>query len=315
MGLVAFCVVLNIAGIKVSGRTQTIIITVAILSLIGFSLLGLPRISQANLVPFFPTGVTGVFLATLLCFLAFGGFDMVAAAGEEIKNPTRNLPTAIILTLVIVLGLYLIVTYVAIGLVPWTRLTSSRAPLFAASSLSVEPIFGPTFVALAALLTTAATANAVLVVTSRVMFSMSRDGVFPKVLSLVSKSRGAPWASIISCAVILGLVALLGSIALVTVIGGFLYVIHFLFPLAAVIKLRTKSGIKQMSKAKLFRMPAPYVVLGVAMIFSSILIVDSGRAGIFYGSLWLGIGALLYLILVRRNSVPASSRIRGWFHR
>ncbi len=301
VALVAFCVVLNIAGIKISGRTQTIIITVAILSLTGFSLLGLPKISQTNLVPFFPNGITGVFLATLLCFLAFGGFDMVAAAGEEIKNPRRNLPFAIILTLVVVLALYLIVTYVAVGLLPWRTLASSKAPLFLAGSNSIEPIFGPTFVALAAVLTTAATGNAVLVVTSRVTFAMSRDGVFPKSLSLVSRSNGAPWASIICCGIIMGIVAMFGSMALVTAIGGFLYVVHFMFPLAAIIKLRRKETklTEQKEAVRSFRMPAPYVVLPIAIVFASMLLLASGKTGILHGSSWLALGALLYLVSKR----------------
>lgn len=311
VGLVTFCVLLNLMGVKMSGRIQTIVIAFGILSLIGFSLIGLPRMSQANLSPFFPTGVSGVLLATLLCFLAFGGFDMVAAAGEEIKNSGRNLPYATVLTLVSVLGLYLLVTYISVGLLPWQELAASRAPLSLAASNSMGPTFGPTFIALAAVLTTAATANAVLVVTSRVMFAMSRDGVFPKALSLVSKSSGAPWTSIICCGLILGVVSAFGSIALATAIGGFLYVVHFMFLLAAAVKLRRKDAklrYKGETAAVLFHMPAPYVILPIAIVFAVTLILASGNNGIIYGSSWLALGALAYLI---SRKLSWSSSCRG----
>lgn len=117
--LVAASTALNLGGVKMSGRAQSIVIGLGILALAGFALLGLPEIDPDRLAPFFPQGLGGVALATLLTFLAFGGFDMVAAAGEEVADPDRNLPRAILLTLFLVLGLYLLVAFVAVGVLPY----------------------------------------------------------------------------------------------------------------------------------------------------------------------------------------------------
>src|SRR6266700_1340267 len=200
------------------------------LALLAFSVLGLPHIHVAQFTPFLPYGFAGVAAATLLAFLAFGGFDMVAAAGEEISSPERNLPRAILLTLLLVLGLYLLVTFVALGTLPWNELGSSSAPLSEAATRFLGPT-GRQFAAAAALLTTAATGNAVLVVTSRVAFAMARDRLLPAPLARVHSTTGVPWVAVILNGMLLALVVLSGSVLLVATIGGFLYVLHFLFPL------------------------------------------------------------------------------------
>jgi APA family basic amino acid/polyamine antiporter len=302
VGVVAFCTLLNLAGMRTSGRTQTLVIVLAVSSLLAFSVAGLPKVRASNLSPFMPNGLFGVLFASLFCFLAFGGFDIVAAAGEEVTDPRRNLPRAIILTLAIVLGVYLLVAYVAVGTLPWQELASSAAPLSLTASDSLWPSFGPTFVALAAVLTTAATANAVLVVTSRIMFAMAREGVFPRALSRVSRSRGTPWASVIACGALMAAVGGLGSVALVTAVGGFLYVVHFIFPLAAVVKLRRADARQgERGSANQFRMPFAGVLLPAALGLCAVLIVASGVIGVLFGSLWLALGGAISLTARARS--------------
>src|SRR5262249_20937581 len=156
---------------RLSGLVQSLVIGLAIAALLAFSIWGLPHIRFEQFTPFLPFGPGGVAVATLLAFLAYGGFDMVAAAGEEITSPERNLPRAILLTLLLVLGLYLLVTFVALGVLPWNELGTSSAPLAAAATQFLGST-GSQLTAATALLTTAATGNAVLVVTSRVAFAM-----------------------------------------------------------------------------------------------------------------------------------------------
>ena len=191
LALIAGCLMLNLAGVKLSARAQQALVGTAILGLAGFALYRLPEMHAAN---FTPHGAGGVFHASLLFFLAFGGFDMVAAAGEEVENPERNLPRAILITLGTVLVLYLAVTAAVVG--------------------SGKPLAGG-LISLVALLTTAATANAVLIVTSRVTFAMHRTNVNHH-LALNATLMAAVAGS--------------GSIALATRIGGFLYALHFVAP-------------------------------------------------------------------------------------
>ncbi|MBO0781724.1 MAG: amino acid permease, partial [Ktedonobacteraceae bacterium] len=239
LGLVVFCTAINLLGVKLSGRVQSIVVLLVLVTLLVFGLFGLLHLNLSNFTPLLPNGGGGVISAALLAFLAFGGFDMVAAAGEEIHRPERTLPLAILLTLGGVLGIYLLVTFVAAGMLPWHVLGTSTAPLAETAVL----IFGPAgqqFIAIAAILTTAATANAVLVVTSRISFAMARDGLLPAFLSAVQPRTSVPWAAILLNGVLLALITLIGSVSLVAAIGGFLYVLHFVFPLVVLVRSRLR---------------------------------------------------------------------------
>jgi APA family basic amino acid/polyamine antiporter len=128
------------------------------------------------------------------------------------------------------------------------------------------------------------------------MFAMAREGVFPGALASVSGPERIPWASIVACGVLMVGVGAFGSVGLAAAIGGFLYVIHFLFPLAAMVKLRrTESTSEERNpRAGFFRTPFANVLLPVAIGLSAVLILASGAVGILYGSLWLLIGAATY---------------------
>jgi APA family basic amino acid/polyamine antiporter len=286
--LIGICTAINLAGVRLSGLVQSIVIGTAIVALFGFSILGLPHIHVHQFTPLLPYGLGGVAVATLLAFLAFGGFDMVAAAGEEIAAPERNLPRAILLTLLIVLGLYLLVAFVALGVLPWKDLGNSPAPLAVAATQFFGSA-GQRLTTVVAILTTAATGNAVLVVTSRVSFAMARDGLLPGVVARVHPRTGAPWVSVLLNGILLSVVALTGSVEIAASVGGFMYVLHFLFALIALVKLRRQGG-----PAPAFRTPAPWVVLPLAFAGCAVLFATSGETGILGGLGWLAIGMLGY---------------------
>jgi APA family basic amino acid/polyamine antiporter len=288
LALIGLCTVINLIGVRLSGLVQSLVIGLAMVALLGFGLLGLPHVHVEQFTPFLPHGPGGVVVATLLAFLAFGGFDMVAAAGEEVASPERNLPRAILLTLLLVLGLYLLVTFVALGVLPWNELGASSAPLAAAATQFLGST-GRRFTAAAAMLTTAATGNAVLVVTSRVAFAMARDGLLPALVARVHPTTGAPWGAVLLNGILLALVALTGSVLVVAAVGGFLYVLHFLFPLMALVLLRRRGG-----PAPAFRSPAPRVLLPLALGGSLVLLVTSGWTGVIGGLVWLCVGLLAY---------------------
>src|SRR2546425_1717630 len=288
LALIGISTAINLIGVRLSGLVQSLVIGVAIVALLGFSVLGLPLVLIEHFTPFLPFGLGGVAVATLLAFLAFGGFDMVAAAGEEIASPERNLPRAILLTLFVVLGLYLLVTFVALGTLPWNVLGRSSAPLAAAATQFLGST-GRQLTAVAAILATAATGNAVLIVTSRVSFAMARDGLLPGLVARVHSTSNVPWGAVVLNGILLSLIALTGSVMLAATVGGFLYVLHFLFPLVALVVLRRRGG-----PSPAFRTPAPWVVLPLAFGGCLVLLVTSGWTGVSGGLGWLFVGLLTY---------------------
>jgi basic amino acid/polyamine antiporter, APA family len=287
--LVAACTVLNLLGVKVSGRAQALVVLVAIGGLAAVVLWGLPAVRLERLQPFAPHGFHGIFQAALVAFLSLGGFDMVAAAGEEVRRPERNLPRAILLTLVGVVGLYLLVTLVALGSVPASGLGASAAPLAEAADGFGGPAARRLIVG-CALLTTAATANAVLVVTSRVVFAMARDGLLPSGLAAVHRRTGAPWAAVLGCGAALAAVAAAGTVRFATTAGGFLYVLHFVPPLVALVALRRRQG----GQRPAFSTPAPLLVVPLAFAATAALVIASSRTGLGAGAAWLLAGLALH---------------------
>jgi basic amino acid/polyamine antiporter, APA family len=282
--LVAACTVLNLLGMRVSGRAQAAVVLVAVAGLCGLVAWGLPAVELERLRPLAPHGPRGVFLAALVAFLAFGGFDMVAAAGEEVRHPERNLPRAILLTLAAVLGLYLLVALVALGTVGAGRLGTSSAPLATAA----EAFGGRAarrLVVASALLTTAATANAILVVTSRVAFAMGRDRLLPAPLGAVHAPSGAPRVAVAVNGLLLGAVGAAGTVSFAAAAGGVLYVLHFLPPLAALVLLRRRGG-----RPPAFTTPAPWLLLPLAFVAAAALAAASGPTGLASGGGWLLLG-------------------------
>ncbi|MDR5809171.1 amino acid permease [Caballeronia sp. LZ019] len=296
VALVLVCVAVNVRGVEVAGRVQVLVICLAIAGLLGFAEAGTHAIQLARLTPWAPNGLQGILTGALTAFLAFGGFDMVAAAGEEIAEPDKNLPRAIFITLAIVLCVYLLVAFTALGTVDWRTLGASSAPLSEAAQRFLGDL-GGRFVAVIAVVTTAATANAVLVVTSRISFAMARDGLLPSRLARVQPKTGTPLCAVLLSGILLVMMAVLGSPASATAIGGFLYVLHFIPPLLVLLQLRR---VKSASPA--FKTPMPKILLPLAFAMTLLLLAASGTKGIAGGVVWLVTG--IAVMWLRRG--PAS---------
>ncbi len=298
--LVLIITAINVIGIKTSGRIQMILLAIALGTLLIYLVDGILHAHPQNLVPFMPNGIGGVLSASLVAFLAFGGFDMVASAGEEVTDPERNLPRAIIATLLIVLVLYISVTLAAITTFSWRGLGSSYSPL-TSSAATFMGVYGVYLITIAAVVTTAATASAVLVVTSRVSYAMARDSLLPSLLSATMGKEKSPYAAVLLNGILIGLISLTGSIDLAVAIGGFLYTMHFMFPLLSITKIklceRKVSGIRKPA----FQIPLPQVLIPAAFVLSAILIISSGLLGIVLGSLWLLSGVLMGRMIGLKN--------------
>lgn len=110
---------LNIVGIKFSGKLQVGIVCTVIAVLIGFFIFGFKNVNFSYYQPFSPNGFSGILEATLVGFLSIVGWDAIVASGEEIRNPKKVIPLAIITSIMVVLFLYLGLLFVSIGVIPW----------------------------------------------------------------------------------------------------------------------------------------------------------------------------------------------------
>lgn len=234
LGIGVLLLVLNLIGIKESGRVQAILVTAVLVMLIVFVGGGATYVDSSFYHPFFPEGTTGLLETAALVFVSYAGVTKVASIAEEVANPARTLPTAIITSLLVMIFIYPAVTYVMVGVTPPETLSGDLTPLATAS----EQIFSPwmvTVVAVVGVLALASMANAGLLASSRYPFAMARRRLAPSVFTKVGKRSGTPtWGVLLTGAVLLGLVAFVPVFELAKLASAFQLLMFAMINLAQI---------------------------------------------------------------------------------
>lgn len=276
-----------LGGARESARANTVMVTVKVIALLLFCAVAAMGIRAGNYQPFMPLGMAGVSAAGATLFFSYIGFDAASTAGEEAKDPQRDLPRAILLSLVLVTALYCLVAAVAVGALPWQRFEGSEAALSGILHEVTGQGFWPTLLAFGAVVAIASVVLTVLYGQTRILFAMSRDGLVPAVFSKVDPRSGTPRANtvIVSafCATLAAAVPL-GNLADATSIGTL-----FAFGLVNVAVIVLRRTRPEMRRA--FRVPlSPLVGLGLClwMMFS----LDAVTWGVF--GAWMAVGAVVY---------------------
>eukprot|EP01102_Stenamoeba_stenopodia_P005412 TRINITY_DN1603_c0_g4_i3.p1 TRINITY_DN1603_c0_g4~~TRINITY_DN1603_c0_g4_i3.p1 ORF type:complete len:649 (+),score=82.00 TRINITY_DN1603_c0_g4_i3:28-1947(+) len=197
---------------KSSSTTNAIITIVSVVVIFFVIIAGAFYVNISNLSPFAPYGVQGVFQGAAFVFFSFLGFDSIATLSEEVENSQRNVPLAIIISLLFCSVLYALVSFVITGMVPY-QLIDIEAPLAAAfdsKGISWAGIL-ITIGAFAALITTMLTSQMAM---TRLLFAKSRDGLLPTSFSHIK--NGIPFAANILSGSIASLLALCLDIALLS---------------------------------------------------------------------------------------------------
>lgn len=211
-----------LGGAKESARANTIMVAVKIGALLLFCTIGFLGFKSGNYADFMPLGMAGVSAAGASLFFSYIGFDAASTAGEEAKNPQRDLPRAIMLSLIIVTTLYVLVAAVAVGARNWKGFEGSEAALAGIMKDVTGQAFWGTLLAAGAVIAIASVVLTVLYGQTRVLFAMSRDGLVPKVFAKVSPKTGTPRVNTIIVSLFCGVLAAaipLGKLVDATSIG------------------------------------------------------------------------------------------------
>jgi amino acid transporter/nucleotide-binding universal stress UspA family protein len=240
----------NFRGASETGKVGNLVTMTKIVILmifVGFGLnllIGRPD-WKAGLTPFFPHGWGGVFKAMGLTFIAFEGYEVIAQCSEEIRNPKKNIPRAVFLSIAIVLPIYLLVGITALGAVRPAHLTSwDYLALYKETALVelARQFFkgGGVMILIGGLISTMSALNATVYSSSRVAFAMGRDRNFPTFFSKVHSKNFTPhWAIMVSSALII-LMAISLPIEDVASAADVMFLLLFLQVNLAMIRLRKK---------------------------------------------------------------------------
>lgn len=237
MVLLVGIVALNILGARKVSKVLAAVVAISIVGLICLVAAGPIGFKAEHLDDSFPKGILGFLAATGFIFVSYDGVTKVAAIAEEIKNPHRNLPLGILISLGIVGLLYGSVVLILVGNVPAQDLQGDLHPIY----LLAKGLGGPAVgiaAALLAVLTMTSMANAGLLAASRFPFAMSRDNLLPAFLSVVHSRFLTPVRSIVLSGAAMAAVILLLEVDKIANLASAFLIMMFIAVNSAVVVLR-----------------------------------------------------------------------------
>jgi basic amino acid/polyamine antiporter, APA family len=288
---------LLVRGAKESSQVNTVIVIIKLSVILLFITLGVNYINPSNYHPFLPYGWSGVFKGAAIIFFAYIGFDAITTAAEEVKNPKKTFPIAILGSLLISTILYIAVAGVLNGMVPYYMFKETAAPVaFALKIVGVH--WADIVISIGAL----CGITSVLLVSffgqSRVFFSMSRDGLLPEFFSRLHKDFRTPTNGIIIVGIVASVIAAFLPITALAELVNIGTLAAFIIVSASIIILRRQRP----DLNRPFKTPLVPLVPILAIIFCSFLVAELPTITHIRFVVWLAIGLFIYYFYGRKKS-------------
>ena len=301
--LIVLCTLLLIRGASESAKVNAAMVLIKIAVLVLFVVVGVTGWNSDNLSDFTPFGLAGVTSAAGIIFFSFIGLDAVSTAGEEVKNPRRNLPLAILIALAVVTSLYVLVALVAVAAQPLADFEDQEAGLSAILETVTGSSWPATVLAAGAVISIFSVTLVVIYGQTRILFAMGRDGMVPPLFHRLNPRTLTPVPATIIVAVVISLLAGLLPINFLAEMTSIGTLVAFLIVSIGVIVLRQR----QPELPRGFKVPL-YPILPIASVAGCIWIISDLRAVtiyVFFG--WSAVALLWYFFYGRRHSTLGKS--------
>jgi basic amino acid/polyamine antiporter, APA family len=305
--LVCLCCFLLLRGTKESATTNAIMVMIKLAILVFFVVIAFSGFDSNNFIPFFNTdnskgfaGMKGVTAAAGTVFFSFIGLDTVATAGEEVRNPRRNVPIGILAALVIVTVFYMLVAVAALGAQPAAKFEGQEAGL----AVILQTVTGKTWPALVLAAGAVISVFSVTLVTiygqTRILFAVSRDGLISKAFQTVNPRTAAPVNNTLIVCCVVGLVAGFVDATFLWDMVSMGTLTAFIVVSLAVPVMRRKENGKGVAG---FRVPfGPYVVPGLSILACLYIMRDLSRTTFTIFTIWMTAAILTYFLYGMRHS-------------
>ncbi|MFD7667147.1 amino acid permease [Streptomyces sp. NPDC059788] len=290
--------VLLVRGIRESARATAAMAVLKLAVLVLFCAIAFTAFRDGNLTPFAPEGIAGITSGASVAFFSYIGFDAITTAGEEVHNPRRNIPTAIMICIGLVTVLYCVVALCAIGALSADEVGDKPAALSLVVNQVTDSAVGGGVIAFGAVVAIASVVLAVMYGQTRILMSMSRDGLVPRVFERISPKTSTPVAGTWIVAVVFAVPAAVVPLDVVmnlTTIGTL--AVMAVVNVSVMVLRRTRPGLPRRFRVPLFPLSP---VLGIA--FCGYLIYGTGPATWLQFAGFLAVGAVVYALYGRRHS-------------
>ncbi len=303
----------NVRGAKAAGRANDVL-TIAKLSplllliVAGFVYLVLnPGTASSNLFPFAPLGLGNFGPTLILIVWAYAGFELAVIPSGEVENPTKTIPKAMIIGMLIVTFFYVVTNFVVLATVNWTVLQFDIAPLATAGSvvLSYTPtlaLIGGAVLGIGALISVSGFDESGTLSTARLSYAISLEGLFPKFFSRIHPTYGSPYNSIIAQSAVALVASLIGGLTQLIVFSMFNLAFVYLATSAAVLTLRERKKQAESERTYLQRLTGPVIPVA-GIILSTFLIYECGISAIALGVASILIGIPIYVLYAPRTEI------------
>jgi amino acid transporter len=304
--IVAAFTYLNYRGASETGTVGNIITIVKVIILGVFCGFGLWAMFQHPedwtirfTEGFLPNGISGVLVAMGLTFIAFEGYEIIAQSGEEIKDPKRNLPRAIFISITVVVVIYILVAFVAIGAITppegmrTYQFLGEKGEVAIVEAASQVMPFGAIILLISAVASTMSALNATTYSSSRVSFAMGRDLNLPKIFSKIHPLRHTPFWAVIISGMLIVLMAWSLPIEDVAAAADLMFLFLFIQVNVSVMRLRLRRPDLDRGFLVPFFPVIPILAI-VAMIALAIFLYTFSPVGWYVAMVWIVAGILLY---------------------
>jgi APA family basic amino acid/polyamine antiporter len=296
--LIFLCTLLLIRGSSESATVNAVMVVIKLAVLVIFIVIAATAWNSDHFSNFAPDGMHGITLAAGTIFFTFIGLDAVSTAGEEVKDPHRNMPLAILIALLIVLSLYVLVTLTALGAQPPDEFEGQEAGLANILEDVTGSTWPSTFLAAGAVISIFSVTLIVLYGQTRILFAMARDGMIPELFHKVNSRTLTPVPNTIIVAVVVALLAGLIPINFLAEMTSIGTLVAFLVVSIGVIVLRRTAP----DLPRPFKVPG-YPVTPVLAVAGCIWIITTLRAvTIWVFVIWVAIALIWYFAYGMKHS-------------
>ena len=273
--------------------------------LLGYVIWGVKSVNSVNFSPFFSKGFGSVFATASFVFISYGGLTKVAALAEETKNPGKNLPLGMILSLIVTSIFYSLVIFVTIGVLSPENLKGTLTPISDGAGVFGGDVWR-IIISIGAFLAFISTANAGIMTASRYPLGMSRDKLLPAVFQKISSKFRTPYIAIFFTGAFMIFAILFFKLELLVKIASSILILLYILANLTVILFRES---KILSYRPKFHAPFYPYLQSLGILGGGFLLIEMGTFILFLTMIFLLIGIIWYKVYVQKRAVQDSALI------